>query len=286
MPSFLLGLSSTYFASKGIPIYDSVAKVRESGFNTVELGAGHSFEENVWETVKRIKRDFPEMHYTVHGLFPPQRERFWFNASLGLTKQNKAVIENLFRAAEIVEALAIGIHPGFANELLWGREVHGVNLGKEGSPLPREQSLQNLSKVAGFALKLSTQTGISFAIENTPGERITPLLRKPQDFAPFFEKCPGLGFLFDYGHALLEENIESWQQFFPRVCEVHLHYSRGPDESVDMPDHLPFPKRFNFALLNKIPNLRKMPLIFEHLANVSIEEIEREKQELIAFLSL
>ena len=99
----LLGVSSSYFATRGFSIYDSVKRALELGFETVELGAAHRFEPSVWETVKRIKRDFPSKSYTIHSLFPPRKERFWFNASLGLTKENKSVVENLFRAAGLVD---------------------------------------------------------------------------------------------------------------------------------------------------------------------------------------
>ena len=120
MPASLLGLSSSYFAFRGKGIYDSVKAVFDLGFETVELGAAHSSEPNAWSAVRRIKRDFPEKNYTVHSLFPPLKERYWFNPSLGLTRKNRQVVESLFRAAGLVDAEVVGLHPGFLNELGFG----------------------------------------------------------------------------------------------------------------------------------------------------------------------
>ncbi len=74
MPS-LVGLSSSYFATRGFGIYDSVARAKELGFGLVELGAAHSFEKDVWKTVGRIKKDFSDLNFTIHGVFPPREKK-------------------------------------------------------------------------------------------------------------------------------------------------------------------------------------------------------------------
>ena len=89
----MIGLSSSYYGLQKKKVYESAKSVFDLGFKTVELGAAHDPEKNIWDTVKKIKHDFPDKNYTVHGLFPPPEQRMWFNASLGLTKQNNAAVE-------------------------------------------------------------------------------------------------------------------------------------------------------------------------------------------------
>jgi len=119
----MLGLSSTYFALRNSGIYESAEKIANLGFGCIELGAAHAYEKNVFVTLKKIKRDFPDLQFTVHGLFPPLREKHWFNISEGITRKNKKIIDGLFEAGRIVEARAIAIHPGYLGKTSYGRTL-------------------------------------------------------------------------------------------------------------------------------------------------------------------
>ena len=279
----LVGLSSSYFAAKGLGIYDSVKAASGLGFETVELGAAHLFEPNVWETVKKIKRDFSAMNFTVHGLFPSQKQSFWFNASLGLTPENRGVLDGLFKAAGLLEAGVVGIHPGFLVELGWGKEESGFNKPALGKTIGREKAAAGLHEILEYGSKLAGQTGTRFAVENMPNNSENPLLANASDFENVFEEFPELGLLLDVGHALLAGNLNELLALQNRICEVHIH---ATDLSVTQgyPDHRPLPENFDLSFMRRIKQVKEIPLVFEHGNDVGSEEILREKKLLESFL--
>ncbi len=276
----LLGLSSSYFAFKGKGVYDSVKAVFDLGFDTAELGAGHRFEANAWKTVRRIKRDFPGKNYTIHSLFPPPRQRFWFNPSLGLTKQNKETIDNLFKAAGIVEASVVGIHPGFLNELGLGFDsVKGFDVLVPGKQLDAAQNWQNFCKVIQYALKLAQDTGVALAIENIHGAEAMPLVLSVEDFERVFALFPELRFLFDFGHALFEGSADELvAEFGERIAEVHLHWSQEKSSTHLRDDHSAIVEEKQLLLFRKVGQIKRIPVIFEHGTNVSEQQILKEKE--------
>ena len=273
----MLGLSSTYFAFKGKGIYDSVKAVFDLGFDTVELGAGHVFEPRALDAVKRLKHDFPSKNYTVHGLFPPLREKLWFNASLGLTQKNRCVINGLFKAAEIAEACVVSIHPGFLSSLA---PVGGAGMSEPHplEPLEAEKCLRNFFEVADYASALAGEIGAVFAVENINAKEAQPLLASAGDFRLVFGRFPGMGFLLDFGHSLFgETTAELLRNFAPRVAEVHLHWSERRTPAHSSEDHSPITAPQQLEPLKKIAQLGKIPVIFEHGPKVRAEEIIKEK---------
>jgi len=282
----MLGLSTSYFAFRGKGLFDSVKSVFDLGFDTAELGAAHRFEKGAWETVKKIKKEFPQKNYTIHSLFPPPRERYWFNPSLGLTKQNKGNIDNLFRAAEIVEAKVVGIHPGFLNELGWGFDSKkGFDVLVARGPLDREQSLANFNDVIGYAMALSENSGIPFAVENIHGIEARPLVNSVEEFQMVFKAFPKLKLLFDFGHALFEGSVKGLiDNFSSRIGEVHMHYSLPLSKKHDRDDHSPITSREQLKIFEKVKQLKKIPVIFEHGTNVNEKQILAEKKIVEGFL--
>ena len=278
----LVGISSSYFATRGFSIYDSVKQAKELGFKTVELGAAHKFEKDVWKTLLKIKSDFSGMNFTVHGLFPPLEERGWFNASLGLTTKNREILNSMFKAASIVEAKLVGIHPGMLRQLGWGEEIYGFNMPSLGEEIEREGALQKFKEILWQASRLSNETGIKFAVENIPNVPAPALLQTSEDFESMFSEFLDVFLLFDFGHAMLEGKVEEFLQLNERAAEMHLHYTKPTDTIMD--DHNPFPEKFDFSQLKKIKQLNKIPLIFEHGNNVSEKEILQEKKQLERFL--
>jgi sugar phosphate isomerase/epimerase len=284
MPGFV-GISSSYFATRGNNIYDSVRKASEMGFHTVELGAAHRFEQDVWGTLRKIRGDFPGTTFTVHGLFPPQRERFWFNASLGLTSRNKATLQQMFRAAEMLGAGIVGIHPGFASRVGWGEEMHGLNVGIPLERLKRADAISGLKEVIGFALELGEKSGVKFAVENIPAKPEGALLYKKEHFQELFDEFPKLLFLFDLGHAMAAKRVEELLELHPRIGEMHMHYASGSSpfrSSLDA--HDPFPENFDFSFLKRVRQLLTIPLVFEHGNNVGEQQLLQEKEALERFL--
>ncbi len=280
----MIGLSSSYYGFQKIPVYESAKKVFGLGFDTVELGAGHNPESKVWDAVKRIKRDFPDKNYTVHGLFPPLEKRFWFNASLGLTKQNEKIVENFFKAAQIVEAKIVSIHPGFRKEVEW---VEGASPMYEFLPkekIPIEKAWQGFFDLVECCLAKADETNCSFAIENIPCAAV-PLVSSVQDFENVFKKFPDLKMLLDVGHALFSSRLDNLvKHFADKVCQLHLHMSRPEAIAPKADEHNPITSITQLESLAAIKQLNKIPIIFEHGTNISETEIKLEKKILEEFL--
>jgi len=274
----MLGLSSSYFGFRGKGIYDSAKAVFDLGFGTVELGAGHSHEKNVWETLHKIKHDFPGKKYTVHGLFPPLPEKHWFNASLGLTKANLGIVEGLFKAAQTAEADIVSIHPGFRKEVGWPSGKHAMVEPKLLKEIPHKLAWQNFFALVEKCLSLAKETGCAFAIENlTRPER--DLVFSDQEFETVFEKFPSLKLLLDTGHALYNQRLDSLiEKFGKRVGQIHLHYTRPKHEAKKKDEHLPISSLEQLESLRKIPQFKKIPVIFEHGLDTSPEQVLAEKK--------
>ncbi|MDP6670641.1 MAG: sugar phosphate isomerase/epimerase [archaeon] len=286
MSSFV-GLSSSYFATRGFGIYDSVARAKELGFGLVELGAAHSLEKDVWKTVGRIKKDFSDLDFTVHGVFPPREKRFWFNPSLGLTPENRKLVGDMFKVASEVNALTVGIHSGFDCDAGFSETKHGFSFPTILKKLDRSKAVAGLKEVLDYALGLSKEFGIKLVIENTPGREVSSLLRTAEQFREIFEEFPELGFLLDFGHALLEKNLEELLSLHERIGEMHLHYCSPSEKNVadSLFDHRPFPGGFDFSQLKKIKQIGRIPLVFEHAADVAEAEILSERGQVEKFLA-
>ena len=177
----MIGLSSSYYGFQKIPVYESAKKVFDLGFDTVELGAGHNPEPKVWDAIKQIKHEFPDKNYTVHGLFPPLEKRVWFNASLGLTKQNREIVDNLFKVAQITEAKVVSIHPGFTREIEWVVAVSPMDEFLPKEKIPLEKARQGFFALIKFCLAKAEETNCSFAIENIPALAF-PFVHTIEDF--------------------------------------------------------------------------------------------------------
>ena len=279
----MIGLSSSYFAFQGKGIYDSAREVFGMGFEAVELGAAHEPEPSVWETVKRIKHDFPEKRFTLHGVFPPPAQRTWFNASLGLTGENLGIVEGFFRAAQIVEAETVSIHPGFREELFWQEHSEPMSHPSRQKPIPRERAWAGAAEVFGKCLDLASEAGCDFAIENIPDAAI-PLVYSVEDFKKMFRLFPGLKMMLDFGHALYDRLLPDFlEHFHGKIGQIHLHYSRPEGIAPKIDEHLPITSLEQLMPLKKVRQLSQIPVIFEHLPKTTRAEILAEKRLLEEF---
>jgi len=279
-----IGLSTSYFAFQGLGIFDSVKKISEMGFNTAELGAAHAFEKNMWKTLEKIKSEFPKMNFTVHGLFPPLKEKHWFNASLGLTKSNKSILEDMFKTAKLMNAKCVTIHSGFLSEMHFGENVRGMNYGKPGKQIPREKAAKGIHETISFALKLAEKTGSDFGIENNTRGTLTPAIYSRKEFSELFSDFPKLGFLLDMGHALAENRLEKMLEFKEKIVQMHVHYSRPKSQALKLDEHAMLPSKEAIAFMKGIKQIKKIPLIFEHGTDTTQEQVLREKALLEDFL--
>jgi len=190
----------------------------------------------------------------------------------------------LFRTAEITEAVAVGIHPGFLGgvALITGRNE--LSLPKKTSAIPKEKALSKLFTVLRVCSKKAKDLGIKFVIENIGCSPVEPLVYSAQDFREVFTEFPDTGLLLDLGHALYCDNLDDLLELHSQIMEVHIHFSHLSSGSLRIDEHLPIPDDFNFKKLAKIEQLSRIPLVFEHGSNVSEQEIIEEKKLLEKFL--
>lgn len=276
-----LGISTSYFAARDFSIYDSVVSAYNLGFRLLELGANHNYEDNLLETVKKIRRDFPDVTFTQHCYFPPAfKEEFFSNPAEGLTPNNKKVLDTIFAASESLQSKIISFHNGFNNKYAYEGEFiefSGFKKFKIIGKIPAEAALSGLKDFIGYALEKGRQQGIGVAVENvvakTFGTKCT--ISGLTAFRNFLTEFPELNFLLDFGHAFIEDdNPFEFFSLGEKIIEMHLD-----DVTPQKHDHRALGKGIldlekMFAEIKKLP---RMPLlILEHSAEVKEEEIIRE----------
>jgi len=264
----MLGISSSYFASNGFSVYESVEKAYSLGFKAIELGAAHKFEENLLGTVQKIRDDFPEVFFSLHGLFPPKKEKIWFNPSIGLTKQNKEIIDAFFVFAELAGAKLIGFHPGFLFEVSYVQKK-GFGATKNLTPLDKKTSWNNLFDVMNYFTE-KNQKKYSLVIENITSTEEKALVYG-KNFEKVFEKFPFFGLLFDLGHSITDKTYTDLIQFKEKIKEVHLH------KPIGKKIHLPVSEE-ELELLKPIKQIKEIPVIIEHFKGVTEKQILDEKE--------
>jgi len=265
----MLGLSSSYFASRNFSVYDSVEKAYSLGFKTIELGAAHSFEENLINTVQKIHDDFPDVFFTLHGLFPPMKEKIWFNPSLGLTELNKGIINSFFEFAEIADAELIGFHPGFMFEVSY-EESNGFGQTKNIRKLNRKTSWKNLFGVMNYFVEKNSAKNFSLVVENIISTSESALVYG-KNFEKVFSSFPSFGLLFDLGHSLTDNTFKDLMHFKEKIKEIHLHKNTGKKI------HQPVTEK-ELELLKPIKQINKIPVIIEHFIDVTEKQVLEEKE--------
>jgi len=79
-----IGVSSSYFAAHGLGIYDSVKAASELGFSLIEMGAAHNPEHGLIRTIRKIKRDFPEIDFSKSLMVGDSHSDIEFGLGLGM----------------------------------------------------------------------------------------------------------------------------------------------------------------------------------------------------------
>lgn len=283
-----LGISTSYFAARGFSIYESVARAYRLGFRLIELGANHNFEEHVFETLKKIRRDFPDVLFTQHCYFPPVFPiNFMANPAQGLTKENKQVINAMVEAAGGLGTKIISAHAGFNAEFTFtgkSEKWHGFNEFSSTALIPREIAYNNVKEFFTYLINKTQKMEIKIAVENVVSRSEYPsTLFDYDDFKLLLETIPGLNFLLDFGHSFLSQK-DPYRFFYfkEKIIEMHLG---GVDKS--RVDHrvlgtgiLDLDKLFS-----EIKRLPRMPfLILEHSAEVKEQEILEEVKSVEKYL--
>ena len=65
----MIGMSSSWLAVKGLSIRESIEKVFELGFELVEVGAAHKYENHAVETLMELRKKYPDKNNFLVSLF-------------------------------------------------------------------------------------------------------------------------------------------------------------------------------------------------------------------------
>lgn len=250
-------MSSSWQAFKGIGIYKAVENIHNLGFELVELGAAHSYEKDVFQTLNKIKKDFSSMNFTVHAYFPPLfKNGFYVNFSDGLTLKNKKVIDAAIKTGEIMEAKVVSFHSG---------KNYEVNLGNYSSGKLIKNAKEKFQTVIDYINK--KKTDLTIAIENLQDPEKCIFSTVPE-LKRFFEINPEIGLLWDFGHSTIARwAVEDVLSFGERIKQMHLH---GYDGQLD---HIPVQNSItNYDFLSNI-HIKKIPKILEYNGKVTNEEV-------------
>lgn len=279
----MIGLSTTYYATQGKSVYESVRKIAELGFNTVEMGAAHVFEEDIWDIIRKIKKDFTHAEFTIHTLFPPQKDRVWFNPADGLSGINRNIIDNLFSAAELLETTRVSIHPAIFNEVRLGLRGNGnFHTPAVGEPKNRNDCIEKFRDVMHYASKKAVFSGITLLVENMDTLLADCYPASRDDFGELFKEFPNTGLLLDIGHAAGCENISELLDLGRYIHEVHIHGNDNNDNGKS--SHSSIKNEAYFYPLKNRPLNESTVFLFEHGSDVSEDEIRFEKILLEQFL--
>jgi len=282
-----IGLSSTFYAVRSIPIYDSVKKTADLGFTLIELGPTHAFEPDIFDTLKKIREDFPSITFFVHALFPPQVQKQWFNASDGLTARNKLVIDNLIFSTEALGGSMFSIHsPVVDNVYMTDSEVPGGFVRAVPDTLKDVRLAQKgFIEVMDYLDQKIRASGLKVAIENMDNVYFNPLLDSIDDFTRIFDRYPWAGLLLDIAHAKRSGRTKELASIGRNILEFHIHDNKNFSE-VHTWGHFALKET---ALLDEIKDAimnNTCPIILEHGDEVSEEELSSEKRLIEDYIRL
>jgi len=282
----MVGISSSYFASLGCGIYESVERAVDLGFRHVELGANHDYEDDVFQVLKKIKREFGrDVSFSVHGYFPPIYKRpYLFNVGEGLTEENRKVVDEMLRVGEVLGVEIAGFHPGLNNYMKYVGELRnfpGFKKFINGGAIDGKRAVSNVYEVFKFICRKAKKTGIKVCIENIyiadeMKNGVEMSLNGHDDFRRILDEIDSLYFLYDYGHAYIEEaDKDVYFKFREKIIEVHL------SGVIKGSDHFSiFKGEYNLEeVVSKVKKYCDDPLlVLEYSGGVSESDVEREKR--------
>jgi len=289
----MIGMSSTWMAVKGFSIQESIEKLFAMGFDLVEIGAGHKYEEGAVETIMQLRKKYPDKKFTIHGLFPPVKNG---NNALNLADQKEhervlRTVKSMFDIADLTNAMMVGIHGGHAGEVKWVPGKFGFRKLTVKKPISLQDSKINMKLVLEDILTIVQERGINLAVEISPTEDSRPLMINPQIFDWMFSnfESPNLGLLLDIGHlhnsAKKEgyDPLEFTERFKDKIFEIHLHDAADGDEhhmigtgEADFKKH--------FEIVGK-KMLEELPLVFEYKNNITEKQCLEGKQMIEKIIS-
>lgn len=276
----MIGISSSWFAMKGMSVKESIERGFELGFELVEIGAAHKYEDNAVETVLELRKKYPSKKFTLHGLFPHFKNG---NYPLNLADPKEhdrtlSAIKKMFEIGERITVDVIGIHGGFAGEVKWGEEEFGFEELVMETPIPIETAKRNMGVITEELVNIAEEMGIKVAMEISAPGPFAPIMTNIESFKWLFSnfKSKYLGLLLDIGHLHQSSCAESYnpyeftKKFKSKIFELHLHDYKDDNKHIAVgAGEIDFEKYFK--IIGR-PKLEKLPLVFEYNNSVTEKE--------------
>jgi sugar phosphate isomerase/epimerase len=281
----MIGMSSSWLATKGYNIKSSVEKIFSLGFDLVELGAAHKYEPRAMEIAKLLKKDHPNKKFTVHTLFPPLEDFYLFNiADSKNFEKNVRILKMLFQVSKDVGAEVVSIHGGYKKVLKRGEEYFGFYKLEFVKNIEESEGRRTIERLIETGIGIAEKSGIKLCVETDAAGLENAYTAKPEDFQWLLSKFDSkyFGMLADIGHIHIAaqkfgfDEYEFVRSFKDRIFEMHLHdcNSKGDSHIPTGTGVMDFEKYFRAVG----QRARKIPLIFEYTNRVSIADAVRSKK--------
>lgn len=283
----MIGMSSTWMATKGFGIRESIERCFDLGFELVEVGAGHKYEPDAVGSVIETKHKHPGKHFTVHAFFPPLTKSYAMNMSD--PKEHAIIIktaEGMFDIAKKIGADVVGMHGGYAGEVVWMPDRGGFDKLEMIRQMPFETAERNMMALLEKIVRISEKSGVRIAVEISPFDVSKPLLSDPDIFERVFSKfkSENLGLLLDVGHTHMSADAKGFDpyeftaRFKEKIFELHLHdVVDGKDHNLVGTGEIDFARHFKIIGRKR---LESIPLVFEYTNLVSEESALRGKKHI------
>jgi sugar phosphate isomerase/epimerase len=284
----MIGMSSTWMATRGMDIRESIERCFGLGFELVEVGAGHRYEPNAVETVIELKRKYPDKRFTVHALFPPM-EKGSYVMNMSDSKEHTTILktaDGMFDLAKSIGADVVGLHGGHAGEVVWVPDRGGFDKLEVIKSIPAETAENSMMALLEKLVRLAEERGVKLAIEISPFDISKPVLSDPDIFERVFSKfkSENLGLLLDIGHVHISAAAKGFdpydftERLKGKIFEVHLHdVVDGEDHHLVGTGEIDFGR--HFEIIGK-RTLEEIPLVFEYTNLVSEEDALRGKKRI------
>lgn len=276
----MIGMSSSWLAVKGLSIRESIEKVFELGFELVEVGAAHKYEDHAVETLLELRKKYPDKHFTLHAMFPHFKNGSYALNLADPKEQDRTlkVVKRMFDISERIGATMLGIHGGYAGEAKWVEGKSGFERLTIGAPIPSKDAERNMKLILEDLVNIAEERSIKLAIEISPPDSASPIMITPDSFEWIFSgfESKQLGLLLDVGHLHLAANEKGYspyefvKKFKDKIFEVHLHDCKdGMDHYAVGTGEIDFSKYFK-TIGRDI--LEKVPIVFEYNNSVTEEQ--------------
>jgi sugar phosphate isomerase/epimerase len=268
----MIGISSTWMATRGLGIRQSIERCFELGFGLVEVGAGHKYEPDAVGTVIGLSKAHPDKRFTVHALFPPVQKSYAMN--IADAKEHARIVgavSGMFGLAKEIGADVVGLHGGYCGHVDWGEAGRGgfKELVVEGG-MTREKAMADLLVVLERLVAIAEAAGVKLALEIAPDGAWNPIPKTPDEFDEVFSRFGSkmFGLLLDVGHLHRTAAANGYDpyaftsRFKDRISEMHLHdVAGGVDHKEAGTGEIDFARHFNII---GEKSLDAMPLVFEY----------------------